>query len=50
MKNCPGDEITEDEIEGCIFKINGAWITNVNIDGKSYRIQVEYNPWTGEKL
>lgn len=44
------DENTE-TIEGIIYKVGGLWVAVfLSPEGKTLRCQVDYNPWTGEKL
>lgn len=46
-----GDYIDKNNvIEGLIFKIGKVWVANFNVDGQNHRCQVDYNPFTGEKL
>ena len=40
----------EDNIEGLIFKIKDVWVANFNVNGQNHRCQVDFNPFTGEKL
>ena len=48
------DNGKHDNIQGLIFqKYNGKWVTmfaDPNQFGRVLTVQVDYNPWTGEKL
>ena len=40
-----------EDIEGLIFRNNsGEWVAVFTVDCRDFRCQIDYNPWTGERL